>query len=978
MIFFQLILLFIAFTGLISITPSKIHWILSTLFGLIWTSQFSTALLTGNFIDDRMLAHTSIPDIISVSAFFTNELIIALLTWLIISLMLGLSSRWASKNPRCTSPWNFSVAILATALLFIPRGMGTTFINTTFSQAQRVGFSNALEENGISPASYTFSDQVKATPGKNVIVIYLESLERGFLNDHNTIFTPNLQQLSSDYNYYEMTPGPGSNWSAASFYTGICGLPAFFSFGSNGNTLFQKTKSQELTGVGHVFNAAGYDPIFMLGNKSFAGLDDMLTAQGFRVKSEVDFTTQYDKVPWGIHDRDLFSEAKKEILSRKESNKPFALYMATIGSHAPDGLYDKRIEKEINVKGSNLEKMIAATDREVANLIHLLKTEDLLTNTVFYIMPDHLMLGNGIIETQQFEKERSLYVITNADLPIDPKAPIQQIELPRLTLEGANIKHNASFLSDYIPKPITEDSILNRKKQIQLLNENSIHGANLISGFKLKLSADSILLLSEFVNKSFQIPSDNSNVLMIQLDHKFRLITSTTMSLYESIHRKRPQSQPALIIQTTNNTLYATIHYGKQKFVTKSNSQEIQFSKEDILLARNWPYEEDLYQLPQFKTYNSPDARIVITSTVYPNAQIKTPSEFIVKHKTYSIQKEGIYTFTNDELTHYDPNLDQDISKFIANLKSKDHSLITFAHGNAIGRFNHKLSSQGYEKLSQLKENQAYISYYHNGILCEHTQKSTLSLNLPILSSYTSEINNEITENLAERLIAHAGGAINGQIYTNSLESLEYAYAKGFRNFELDIIKTSDGKYVAAHDWIKWHQITNTPGGQPVTLNEFVSKKLHNKHTPLDMVAINQWFEEHPDAYLVTDKIDEPWAFSRAFTDPNRLTMELFTWTQFYEAQKIKGITPMPTEKLIYQIEGDKLTFLKSNKVTHIAVSQRSVFENPEFYKSLKQAGIKINVYHLNAKDQKNEVLVIQELNTIIYGLYADYWPRFN
>src|SRR5690625_6358053 len=43
-------------------------------------------------------------------------------------------------------------------------------------------------------------------------------------------------------------------------------------------------------------------------------------------------------------------------------------------------------------------------------------------------------------------------------------------------------------------------------------------------------------------------------------------------------------------------------------------------------------------------------------------------------------------------------------------------------------------------------------------------------------------------------VIAHAGGAIEGFNYTNSLEALNHAYDQGVRLFEMDILETSDGK----------------------------------------------------------------------------------------------------------------------------------------------------------------------------------------
>lgn len=48
-------------------------------------------------------------------------------------------------------------------------------------------------------------------------------------------------------------------------------------------------------------------------------------------------------------------------------------------------------------------------------------------------------------------------------------------------------------------------------------------------------------------------------------------------------------------------------------------------------------------------------------------------------------------------------------------------------------------------------------------------------------------------------IIAHAGGQIDGHIYTNSLEALNNSYNEGAKIFELDIRETKDGYYVGKH-----------------------------------------------------------------------------------------------------------------------------------------------------------------------------------
>ena len=50
-----------------------------------------------------------------------------------------------------------------------------------------------------------------------------------------------------------------------------------------------------------------------------------------------------------------------------------------------------------------------------------------------------------------------------------------------------------------------------------------------------------------------------------------------------------------------------------------------------------------------------------------------------------------------------------------------------------------------------------------------------------------------------EHFIAHAGGAIDGITYTNSLEALDLSYSKGCKLFELDLVLTSDDKIIAKY-----------------------------------------------------------------------------------------------------------------------------------------------------------------------------------
>lgn len=218
------------------------------------------------------------------------------------------------------------------------------------------------------------------------------------------------------------------------------------------------------------------------------------------------------------------------------------------------------------------------------------------------------------------------------------------------------------------------------------------------------------------------------------------------------------------------------------------------------------------------------------------------------------------------------------------------------------------------------------------------------------------------------RLIAHAGGAIEGHIYTNSLEALELSYKNGFRLFELDISKTKDQVYVAVHDWESWAKRTGFKETIPPILEEFKQYKIDSKFTPLDINDINNWFDKHKDSILITDKINTPLDFSQHFIDKKRLIMELFTWKAVTEGINAEILSAMPTWKILSHIDGDIADSLKNLKITHIAASKKIINENKRLLKNLKNKNIKLYIYDVN------EMSFMCNNLDIAYGIYADYW----
>jgi len=205
-----------------------------------------------------------------------------------------------------------------------------------------VAFKDALDNLGMK--NYVSPSELKAEKGKNIIVISLESFEMGFFTPKLAHLTPNLTSIKDKWNYFDMKEVPGAEWTSGSLYASITGLPAFFNI--HGNDIFQTSFHSYISGIGHILNKSGYDITYLIGDATFSGTEDMLLTYQFdNIIDKRNFKNNYAlSADDFVHDKDLFNEARLEVLSKIKSDKPFALYISTLSTHFPDGLYDKRME----------------------------------------------------------------------------------------------------------------------------------------------------------------------------------------------------------------------------------------------------------------------------------------------------------------------------------------------------------------------------------------------------------------------------------------------------------------------------------------------------------------------------------------------------------------------------------------------------------------------------------------------------------
>lgn len=104
----------------------------------------------------------------------------------------------------------------------------------------------------------------------------------------------------------------------------------------------------------------------------------------------------------------------------------------------------------------------------------------------------------------------------------------------------------------------------------------------------------------------------------------------------------------------------------------------------------------------------------------------------------------------------------------------------------------------------------------------------------------------------AHYMISHAMGGIDGNNYSNCLEGFQENYAEGHRIFEVDLLYTSDDRIVLWHHWDRPFCSKYKKGKVP-TYEQFMSSKIYDRYTPMDLEDLLRLMNEYPDIRVVVD-----------------------------------------------------------------------------------------------------------------------------
>jgi hypothetical protein len=101
--------------------------------------------------------------------------------------------------------------------------------------------------------------------------------------------------------------------------------------------------------------------------------------------------------------------------------------------------------------------------------------------------------------------------------------------------------------------------------------------------------------------------------------------------------------------------------------------------------------------------------------------------------------------------------------------------------------------------------------------------------------------------------IAHTLGLTpNGTAGTNTKEAFEHSYAKGFRLFEADLLRTKDNHIIVAHDRHEpfWG---SSEAFEQTNYTTLIGAKYNNTYTTMDIRALLTVLQTYTDAYIILD-----------------------------------------------------------------------------------------------------------------------------
>jgi len=295
---------------------------------------------------------------------------------------------------------------------------------------------------------------LKASPGKNLVFVYLESIERAFIDQRRFPgMMPEMASLAAkeSLNFDNIRQAPNSGYTYAGVYSSMTGsylVPANIRDGKGNVSAF----GARSISYPQVLRAAGYRQVFMrAAPMEFACMNVLLSRCGFDETwsstgwvSSLGLTAEDN---WGCFDFELFEKAFLKYQTLSESGRPFNLTILTVDTHSPSGRVppDKSLPADL-AQDAKLRMAYHNTDAALARFIQRLKESKAWKDTVVVVMNDHLARPCALSKDLKPVTDRKMLLFAlNAGEPRAISVKGMTFDVAPTVLDMLGVKHNNVF-----------------------------------------------------------------------------------------------------------------------------------------------------------------------------------------------------------------------------------------------------------------------------------------------------------------------------------------------------------------------------------------------------------------------------------------------------------------------------------------------------------------------------------------------------
>lgn len=398
---------------------------------LLFSGAYGVAhRLTGKGIDISVAYHlqtglegTGWLDFAPVLAVAALGLVLSLVlpAWLIRRLP---APSWQTRHKRHTRPWVGSLPLWLSLLVLVSAWAAHPGVH----DVRKLGlafFSPALasEDLYFTPPLVPKSVQARG-PARDLVWIYLESLERGYMNAQRFAgLTPHLTALEQQsLSFTNLRQVDGTGWTIAGMVASQCGVPLLSL--ADGNALTGADSFMtNATCLGDVLQAQGHQ-LHYVGGASlvFAGKGAFYRTHGFEPQGIEEILPQLPAntptTDWGLYDDTLYAHAWRELLQLAEQDAPLAMLMLTLDTHHPIGHPSPSCQHLRYGDASNpMLNAVHCADALLGRFVAQLQQHPRLKDALIVISSDHLAMPNTATNLLDQDIRRNLVLMLNTHKP---------------------------------------------------------------------------------------------------------------------------------------------------------------------------------------------------------------------------------------------------------------------------------------------------------------------------------------------------------------------------------------------------------------------------------------------------------------------------------------------------------------------------------------------------------------------------------